>query len=191
MLSQRGLARNWNFIVYPDSAPENWRDILDETRCEWLESPLHDQDVDPTGERKKPHYHVTLLYPSQKSYGQVKEFIDQLNSPIPIPCQSVKGSIRYMVHKDNPDKHQYEWNDIVCHGGADLTALCAPTHTERLNMLDEILGFIRDNHITEFSDLTDMAQDMGNRDWLNVILNHNTTAIKAIISSRRHKRYDV
>ncbi|KAA9226456.1 replication protein, partial [Streptococcus anginosus] len=28
---QDGRVRNWSWIVYPDSAPENWRSILDET----------------------------------------------------------------------------------------------------------------------------------------------------------------
>ena len=43
--SKDGRARAWTFLVYPDSAPENWRDILDTTVCvPWVESPLHDPD---------------------------------------------------------------------------------------------------------------------------------------------------
>lgn len=37
--------RDWTFIVYPESAPENWREILDETHLRWIESPLHDKDI--------------------------------------------------------------------------------------------------------------------------------------------------
>lgn len=48
-----GRTRNWCAVVYPDSAPENWRDILDGQHICWVESPLHDQDVNPgTGEVK-------------------------------------------------------------------------------------------------------------------------------------------
>lgn len=181
--------RNWNFILYPESAPENWRDIIDETRIEWVESPLHDKDIDPTGETKKPHYHISLLFPGPKAYSQVKEVTDSLNSPIPIKCQSVKGSIRYMVHKDNPDKYQYNWNDIVCHGGADLSALCAPTSTERMMIQKDILTFIRYNEITEFEDIVNLSMDMGNDDWLNVLLNFSTLSIGNYIKSARHKKY--
>lgn len=39
--------RDWAFVVYPESAPENWREILDETRMRWIESPLHDKDFNP------------------------------------------------------------------------------------------------------------------------------------------------
>lgn len=179
--------RNWNFILYPESAPENWREIINETRIEWLESPLHDKDVDATGELKKAHYHITLLFPSNKSYTQVKELTDSLNAPIPIKCQSVKGSIRYMVHKDNPDKYQYYWNDIVCHGGADLASLCMPTASERLVIQKDILAFIRDNEITEFSDIVDLSIELGNNEWLNVLLNFSTLSITNYIRSLRFK----
>ena len=35
-----GRTRNWNVIVYPESAPENWRQIIDDLHIEWAESPL-------------------------------------------------------------------------------------------------------------------------------------------------------
>ena len=179
--------RNWNFILYPESAPDNWRDMIDETHIEWIESPLHDKDIDPTGEQKKAHHHVTLLFPTNQSYRQVKELTDSLNAPIPIKCKSVKGSIRYMVHKDNPDKYQYFWNDIVCHGGADLSDLCAPTATERMQIQQDILSYIRDNNIIEFADIVDYACLNGLDDWLNVMLNYSTLSINAYVRSRRHK----
>ena len=31
-------ARNWSLVVYPESAPENWRDILDDYHIPWVES---------------------------------------------------------------------------------------------------------------------------------------------------------
>ena len=182
-----GRTRNWNIIVYPESAPENWRDIVDETRIEWVASPLHDKDVDPDGTIKKSHWHVLLLFEAVKTYEQVKEVADRINAPIPVKCQSVKGSIRYMAHKDHPDKFQYNWNDIVCYGGADLSALCAPTATERLQIQKDILSFIRDNGLDEFSDLIDSIEKMKNDEWLNVALNYSTISINAYLRSRRHK----
>ena len=46
-------ARTWTFILYPESAPENWRYILDGYHIPWVESPLHDKDVNPDGTVKK------------------------------------------------------------------------------------------------------------------------------------------
>jgi len=178
---------NWNFILYSESAPENWRGLIDETHIEWIESPLHDKDVDPDGTLKKAHYHITLLFPSLKSFQQVEDITKRVNAPIPVKCQSVKGSIRYMAHKDHPDKYQYSWSEIVCHGGADLSALCAPTATERLQIQKDILNFIRDNGLCEFSDLIDSIEKMGNDEWLNVSLNYSTISINAYLRSCRHK----
>jgi len=180
--------RNWNFILYPESAPENWRDFIEETRIELVESPLHDKDINPTGEPKKPHHHITLLYPSVKTYDQVKELVvDQLKQPIPIKCQSVKGSIRYMVHKDNPEKHQYNWNEIVPHGGADLSALCSLTHTELLQIQDDIQMYIIENDIIEFEDIANYAL-LNNREWSDVLRNKSTIYFKSYLNSRRHRR---
>jgi hypothetical protein len=191
-----GRTRNWNFILYPESAPENWRDVINETRIEWIESPLHDKDINPqfTGKEseidscKKAHYHITLLFPSQKSYEQVKSLTDSLKSPIPIPCQSVKGSIRYMVHKDNPEKFQYDWNDIKPHGGADLDSLCMATHTERLQIQKDITLWIRYNDVDEFEDIVNYALDEGLNDWYNVMMNFSTHSLTAYIKSRRHRK---
>lgn len=178
---------NWNFILYPESAPANWRDVINDTHIEWVESPLHDKDVNPDGTEKKAHYHITLLYPGKKSFEQVKELTDGLNSPIPIKCQSVKGSIRYMVHKDNPEKFQYNWSEIKTHGGADLSALCSPTATERLQIQKDIISFICDNDIIELCDLVTCVRQIGNDDWLNIIANHSTIFLNAYLRSRRHK----
>jgi len=180
---------NWNFILYPESAPENWIDLINETRIEWVCSPLHDKDLNPTGEQKKEHYHITLLYPSIKTFEQVSELVQkQLNQPIPIQCQSVKGSIRYMVHKDNPEKFQYNWHDIKCYGGADLQSLCMPTASERIKLLKEILNFCTDNNITEYSDLVNVCLQTDNNEWISVVCTFHTLPITAHIKSLRHKK---
>ena len=64
--------RDWTFVVYPESAPEQWRTILDETYMRWVESPLHDKDVNPDGELKKPHWHILLSADGPISESAVK-----------------------------------------------------------------------------------------------------------------------
>ena len=44
--------RNWVFVLYPDSAPENWREQLREMLVPGFVSPLHDKDVNADGDRK-------------------------------------------------------------------------------------------------------------------------------------------
>src|SRR5690625_6212064 len=75
--------RNWSIIVYPESAPENWIDILQKEYVKMVVSPLHDKDVNPDDTLKKAHYHVLFMFDGVKSYNQVKSIADSVNAPIP------------------------------------------------------------------------------------------------------------
>ena len=55
-------SRYWTFLIYPDSAPKNWYELLEELHLPTCVSPLHDRDVNPDGEIKKPHYHVMICW---------------------------------------------------------------------------------------------------------------------------------
>lgn len=52
--------RNWGFILYTESAPLNWIEILKESGLPCCISPLHDKDVDSDGNLKK--LIIMLLY---------------------------------------------------------------------------------------------------------------------------------
>lgn len=180
--------RNWDIIVYPESAPENWRDILDDLHIEWVESPLHDQDVNPsTGEHKKEHYHVCLLFPGLKTFEQVCDLIAPLRCPIPQRTLSVKGTVRYMAHLDNPDKHQYDPGRIVAHGGLDLADLLRPTASERYGMIRDMCQFVRDNGITEFQDLMDYAMAYEFDTWFPALCDSCAYVVGQYIKSQRHR----
>ena len=64
---------SWTCVIYPESMPENWREILGELMIPWAVSPLHDKDVNPNGEPKKPHRHLLLSFRTVKAYEQIKE----------------------------------------------------------------------------------------------------------------------
>lgn len=185
--SRNERVRNWNIIVYPESAPDNWRSVLDEQRIPWIESPLHDNDLNADGEPKKPHYHVTLLFAGCKSYEQIKEITHSLNCPIPQICHDVRGSVRYMVHMDNPEKEQYNVSDIIGHGGADPYKYVDLLKTRVREVTREIILFCKDNGITEFSDLVEYCLLNAEDDWYNVAMHYATLSIKTYINSARHR----
>lgn len=62
MEKNESRCRNWTIVLYPESVPDNWRDILDDLHIEWIESPLHDRDINANGELKKPHWHILLMF---------------------------------------------------------------------------------------------------------------------------------
>lgn len=111
--------RNFATVVYPDSAPENWQDILLEQFVPAFISPLHDQDVNPGGELKKPHWHVMLMFEGKKSVEQAILVFDKIGGVGCDVVQSQRGYARYLCHLDNPEKFQYSSDDVCSFGGAD------------------------------------------------------------------------
>ena len=179
--------RNWAAVIYPESAPENWREILDEEHIEWIESPLHEFDVNPgTGETKKAHWHILLAFDGVKSYEQVCEILKPLNCPIPKRVQSMRGAVRYMAHLDNPEKWQYNPAEIVGHGGIDVQAFLARSETERKEIVSCIFGWIRQNGCSEFSDLMEYAFE-NEPEWFDVLISGYTIVFEAYFRSVRGK----
>ena len=177
--------RNWTIVVYPDSAPQDWRSILDNLHIQWIESPLHNKDVNPDGTIKKAHWHVLLLFDGNKSYQQVKNITVKLNTVNPQRVESARGMVRYMIHLDNPEKYQYDVKDVVAHGGADIDALMKPTTTNRLQTLKEIITYIHDNQVTNMMDLL-MYAIQNNDDWFNIMADYNTLIISKAIDAEYH-----
>lgn len=179
--------RNWTVVVYDESAPANWRELLDEKHIEWIESPLHDKDTNADGTPKKPHRHLLLMFGGVKSYEQVLEFIQALNCPIPQRCHNAKALTRYMAHLDNPEKAQYSISDIKGHGGVDIAEMLRPSSSERYALIKEMGSFIKDKEITEFQDIFDYA--MANRfdDWFPLLCDSSAFVINQYIKSARHR----
>lgn len=181
--------RDWTFIVYPESAPDNWRSVLDDTHLRWVESPLHDRDVNPDGEVKKPHWHILLSFDGPVTASAVEKIIKPLNGPIPQKCASGRGLVRYMVHMDNPEKYQYDRADIVGHGGADVDSYFELTLTNRIDVMKDMITYIIDNRVTNFADFLMVCINTSD-DWFNVAINNNTLAINKCIDAMWQKGRD-
>lgn len=176
-------ARTWTFVVYPESTPENWRDILSDYHIPWVESPLHDKDVNPDGEVKKAHWHIILFFDGKKSFEQVQEITDALNAPIPQKTANAKGLVRYLIHMDNPEKYQYKREEIVCHCGADIDEYFALSSSSRRVVLREVMEFIKDSEIDNYADFIGYCLDYEEWDWFDIATNHNTLAINKLLDA--------
>ena len=94
--------RYWAMVLYPESAPINWLEILQNTGLPCAISPLHDKDINADNTPKKPHFHIILCYENPTTYKNVKENIcDLLNQPIPQPLESIRGYYLYGQDNDN------------------------------------------------------------------------------------------
>ncbi len=99
--------RNFATVVYPESAPEEWQGILAEQFIPAFISPLHDKDLNPTGEEKKAHWHVVVMFEGKKSVEQVTEIFNLIGGVGCDKVHSIRGYARYLCHLDNPDKAKY------------------------------------------------------------------------------------
>lgn len=185
--------RNWTFVGYPgDSLPDDYSSILsDEFHLCWCESPVHDADLNGDGSEKKKHIHFILTFEGLKSFEQICEITDRLNCPIPQLCRNMRSMVRYMIHLDNPDKHQYKKEDIKAHGGFSLEDYFNRSQSENRDILKDILSFCMDNHITEFCQLVEVVFQMGNNDWIDIITCRNTMFLSAYLKSKHFRDSEI
>lgn len=162
-----GRTRTWAMVLYPESAPENWKEILAEEHAPILISPLHDKDANADGEPKKSHWHVLLMYNGKKSRSKIEELAEKLNAPKPQPVSDRRGYARYLIHADNPEKHQYSQSDVIALGGADYTQyMLGAADTD--SVLGEIMDWCAERKCYSFYTLSMYARN--NRpDWFRVI----------------------
>lgn len=142
--------RDWAFVIYPESLPNNYLDILEESHVQMAISPLHDKDLNPDKTKKKPHYHVLVRYEGPTTKSCVERLSKSVNGTIPIKIDSARGMYRYHIHIDNPEKYQYDDRDRILLNGFDNTSLDKFTEMEMDKYENEIISFIEDNDICEY-----------------------------------------
>ncbi|MBY4973384.1 replication protein [Streptococcus suis] len=178
-------SNKWAFLLYRDSVPENYLDILEEMHVPFVLSPWHDKDVNKkTGEFKKAHKHGALFFESLKSYSQVSELLsEKLNTPSHIEVvMSPKGMYDYFTHAENPDKTLYNIEDIECGCGFELDKFLIE-HDSGL-FLEAVIDVITENDFTEFEDLVQYAR-FNDNSLLGLII-ERTYFFTKFLDSRRH-----
>lgn len=177
--------RNWTFVLYPESAPEDWREQLQKTGLLCAISPLHNRDTNPDGEVKKAHYHIILCYSGPTSYDVVKRLTDSLSQPIPQPLEQVRGMYRYFTHQDNPEKAQYDEHDIDTINGFNIRDFVELTGSEIDVIKRSIQQLIIDRNILEYSELMDFLLKTDNFDYYSVAAS-NTLFFNTYLTSKRN-----
>ena len=179
-------SNKWAFLLYKESAPENYLDILEEMQVPYILSPWHDQDVDKkTGELLKAHKHGALFFDSLKSYTQVSELLtENLNTPKKVQIVlSPKGMLDYFTHAQNPDKTPYNAEDIESGAGFDLDQFLVEQQSGRF--IKEVIDLINDYNFTVLQDRVIYARHNDPR-LLTLIMN-STYFFTKFIESKRYR----
>lgn len=185
--SGKGRTRNFASVVYPESAPENYEEILAGTHIPSFISPLH-TDKNPDGKEKKEHRHVVIMFDSVKTEEQAKEIFDLIGGVGLERITTLRGYARYLCHLDDPDpnKNQYLPEDVICLNGADYIGIIGLA-IDKYKAIFEMVDFCEENDIDSYRELFIYARIHRN-DWARVLCDSGTYVIKEYLKSKSWER---
>ena len=113
--------------LYPENIDSNkMKSILDNSislgAISFYAFIIHNLDVKPNGDFKKPHYHLIIEWCLTKSHSIrndiIKFYLDSLylGNEIQAQCEAIRSvhkQMRYLTHKDNLEKAQYLDSDVI------------------------------------------------------------------------------
>lgn len=108
-----GVRGNVRYITITDNMPEHWEQIISigKSSYSWWAYIYHDHD------NTDKHLHI-LLY--DEGGTNLKSHCNRFSSVLPSnfieKVWSPRAMARYLIHKDNPEKFQYKYEDIVTNG---------------------------------------------------------------------------
>lgn len=144
----RDKARKVTYIVYPESAAENWLIFLRETNLKVAVSPLHDKDLNEDGSFQKPHHHVVVVFEGPVSWYVANDLCNNLKAYKHFQkLRSSQDMVNYLTHDSYTclDKFKYSKDDIQYIGCTELDFM----EDEYLRVID----FIEENHIMSLRSL--------------------------------------
>lgn len=104
-----GVKGNVRYITITDNIPEHWDSIISigKSSYSWWAYIYHDKDD------TDKHLHI-LLY--DEGGTNLKSHCNRFASVIPanfvLKVWSPRSMARYLIHKDNPEKHQYSLDEV-------------------------------------------------------------------------------
>lgn len=185
-------------ILYPDSATydiDNVIKALAEEHLTFAVSPIHDRDVDDDGLKKKGHYHLLLAYSSATTLNNIRGWFNACGMPeselhsVRV-CASGVGYYRYLTHKDNPEKFQYNDKDIrVFNDFDEIFKRFAKTVTDNVNDLVRIFQIVDELNTISFHSLIQYLM-LNERDLFKLLTSSSALAI-CVKEYQRSLEYDI
>ena len=175
--------RNYASILYPESAIENWREVLAEHHVPAFISPLHDCDENPNGEKKKEHFHIIIMFDSTKTKEQAEEIFDSIKSVGCERVKSIRGYSRYLCHLDNPDKAKYDTLEVQSLNGADYFGVIGLA-SDKYDAIGEMIEFCEIYDVTSFYALALYAK-RNRQDWHRILCDCGAIYVKEFLKSKK------
>lgn len=184
-------------ILYPDSTTYDYDKVivsLAEEGLTFAVSPIHDRDVESDGTLKKGHYHLLLAYSSATTLNNIRGWFKVCGLPesdlhsVRV-CASGVGYYRYLTHKDNPEKAQYDPNYIrVFNDSSELFKKFSKTASEKIDDLVRIFQIVDELDTISFHYLVQYL--MSNERDLFKLLTSSSALAFCVKEYQRSLEYD-
>lgn len=185
-------------VLYPDSVTYDVDTVIKSLAKEFISfavSPIHDRDIDFDGSLKKSHYHLLIAYPSATTLNNIRCWFNACGLPeselhsVRV-CASAVGYFRYLTHKDNPEKIQYDDNDIrVFNDTGELFKKFSKTTSDKIDDLVRIFQIIDDLNTISFHNLIQYLM-LNERDLFKMLTCSSALAI-CVKEYQRSLEYDL
>lgn len=181
-------ARNFTFIIYPESIPEDWVSRLERIDVPIAISPLHDKDeterkyeeltedeqkvIDNGGEiYKKAHYHVLYIAKNPVTAESVRKKIkralgNKSLSHIEI-VDGIESVYKYLTHESKDaikkKKHKYDSQNIIHLNDFDIERYIYMDESQKRSLKNELLTIVKREHIVNVIDLVSFLEMYGEK----------------------------
>lgn len=160
-------ARNFAFILYPESIPEDWQDCLTKLGIPMAVSPLHDLDEterkfhDMTEDEqaivraggkiyKKAHYHVLYIAKNPVTVESIRIKIKRALGSTSVShieiVDNVEYYFQYLTHESSDaikkNKHKYDKKDMIYINDFDIDRYITLDESQKNEILNLICGLI-------------------------------------------------
>lgn len=185
-------------ILYPDSATYDTDNVimsLAQEHFTFAVSPVHDRDIELDGSLKKAHYHLLLAYSSATTLNNIRGWFNACGMPesdlhsVRV-CASAVGYYRYLTHKDNPEKAQYNDNYIKVFNDSDeIFKKFSKTASDKIDDLVRIFQIVDELNTISFHSLIQYLM-FNERDLFKLITSSSALAI-CVKEYQRSLEYDL
>lgn len=116
-------SKTWQAVLYPDACNYSCDDVIKNIKqlSYRFAMILHNEDYytcnddveeSQVGLQKKAHFHVVFFWDNSYQLGYIAHKIGLPSNYLQV-VKSRQGAIQYLIHKNNPEKHQYSISEIL------------------------------------------------------------------------------
>ena len=147
----------------------------------------YDGDIPWIGDLKKPHYHYIAIFDGSKGLNEMTNIVGGATE-IFYKAKSKRGSLKYLIHKNRPEKAQYDFEQIRAFGGLDLSPILEIGEIEQVDYLHLIEDYVLETKCNSYSRLYSWVRKQNDFN-LEKAFRSNQYHLTSLMSSLGYERH--